>query len=221
VKRKRRGRADPDTPVEQRWNHNIHLHPLLLDALPDPCGSVLDVGCGDGVLTWELADRAAQVLAIDRDAASVERTRALVAGREHVEVREADVMIADLEPSSFDAVLSIAVLHHLGLQEGLVRLASLVRPGGTLAIVAFGKTRTGYDLAHDAVGTVVTRAVRRRYGGVWEVQAPIADWHDTYTEVLRAATVLLPGVRYRRHPMFRCSLVWTRPDDWSPPPAPR
>ena len=208
--------ADPDTPVGERWNHNIHLHPVLLDALPDPCGRVLDVGCGEGVLTWQLADRCASVLAVDVDEASVVATRALVAGRENVEVRQADVMTADLPAASFDAVLSVAVLHHLGLRPGLVRLASLVAPGGVLGIVGFGRTRSGYDLAHDVVGTVGTRLLRRRRK-IWEVQAPVADVHDSYTEVLRTATLLLPGVRYRRHPLFRCSLVWTRPDGWEPP----
>ena len=209
-------RADPDAPVEERWNSSIHLHPVLLDALPDPCGRVLDAGCGDGVLTWQLADRCASVVAVDLDGPSVERTRALVAGREHVEVRQGDVMTADLAPASFDAVLSVAVLHHLGTRPGLIRLASLVAPGGVLGVVGFGRTRSGYDLAHDVVGTVAARLLRRRRK-VWEVRAPVADVHDSYTEVLRTAALLLPGVRYRRHTLFRYTLVWTRPDGWEPP----
>lgn len=213
---RRRWHADPDTPPEQRWNHNIHLHPVLLDALPDPCGRALDVGCGEGLLTRQLADRASSVLAVDVDGPSVEATRALVAGREHVEVRRADVMTADLHPASFDAVLAVAVVHHLGLRDGLARLASLVAPGGTLGIVGLARTRSGYDLAHDVVGTVGTRILRRRRR-YWEIRAPMADVPETYTEVLRTATLLLPGVRYRRHPLFRYSLVWTRPDGWSPP----
>ncbi len=210
-RRPRSGRpwhAAPDTPVGERWNHNIHLHPVLLDALPDPCGRALDVGCGEGVLTWQLADRCSSVVAVDIDGASVAATRALVAGREHVEVRQADVMTAELPPASFDAVLSVAVLHHLGTRPGLARLASLVAPGGALGIVGLARTRSGYDLAHDVVGTVGTRLLRRRRR-VWEVQAPVADVHDSYTEVLRVATLLLPGVRYRRHPLFRYSLTWT------------
>ncbi len=218
--------AAPDTPVGQRWNHNIHLHPVLLGVLPDPCGRALDVGCGEGVLAWQLADRAASVLAIDVDEACVASTRDAVAGREDVEVRQADVMApwpelaaSGLEPAGFDAVLSVAVVHHLGLRPGLIRLASLVAPGGTLGIVGLARTRSGYDLAHDVVGTVGTRLLRRRRK-VWEVQAPVADVRDSYTQVLRAAALLLPEVRYRRHPLFRWSLVWTRPDGWEPPDGP-
>jgi len=211
------GPAGPTVPAVPGWNHDVHHHGVLLDALPDPCRRALDVGCGDGVLTAQLADRVASVLAVDVDAASVARTRQRVAGREHVEVRQADVLTADLEPASFDAVLAVASLHHLGLRPGLVRLASLVAPGGLLGIVGLARSRTGYDLAHDAVGAVRTRVERRRRGGLWEHQAPIAPHRETYTEVLRTATLLLPGVRYRRHPLFRYSLVWTRPEGWAPP----
>lgn len=213
-----RGFAAADTPFEERWNHNIALHPLVLASLPDPCTRVLDAGCGDGVLTRELADHAAHVVAVDLDADSVARTRELVAGRENVEVRRAELM-ADpaLEPASFDAVVSLATVHHLGLREGLARLASLVAPGGVLVVGGLAKSRSSYDLAFDAVGAVKTRVVRRRHGGVWDVRAPVADWKETYTQVLKVATLMLPGVRYRRHALFRYSLVWTRPDDWTPP----
>jgi 2-polyprenyl-3-methyl-5-hydroxy-6-metoxy-1,4-benzoquinol methylase len=153
---------------------------------------------------------------VDVDEPSVARTRALVAGRENVEVRHADLMAADLDPASFDAVVSIAVLHHLGLRSGLVRLASLVAPGGVLAIGGLARTRSGYDLAFDAAGSVLSR-IRRRRLGYWQLHAPIADPRETYTQVLRTATLLLPGVRYRRHPLFRYSLVWTRPEGWDPP----
>ncbi len=209
--------ADPDTPVDERWNHNIALHPLLLGAVPDPCPRALDAGCGDGVLTWQLADRAGQVVAVDLDEGAVDRTRDVVAGRENVEVRRLDLMDPDaLEEASFDAVLSIATLHHLDLRAGLTRLAALVAPGGVLAVGGLARSRSGYDLAFDATGFVSTRVNWVRRGGVWLVQAPIQDPKETYTQVLEQATMLLPGVRYRRHALFRYSLVWTRPSGWEP-----
>lgn len=208
----------PASETSTRWNHNIAVQQVLLDALPAEPGRVLDVGCGDGVLTEALAERCDEVVAIDVDADCVARTREAVRDDPSVTVVEGDLMAAELAPASFDAVLAVASLHHLELRPGLARLASLVAPGGLLGVVGLARTRTGWDLAHDAVGVVSSR-VRRRRHGMWEHGAPIARPAESYTEVLRTASLLLPGVRYRRHTLFRYTLLWTRPDDWSPPVA--
>jgi SAM-dependent methyltransferase len=50
------------------WNHNVHYQPVILRAVPAGCGAALEVGCGDGMLARRLAERCAEVTAIDRDA---------------------------------------------------------------------------------------------------------------------------------------------------------
>ena len=89
------------------------------------------------------------------------------------------------------------------------------RSGRDLGGDSFLRER-GSECGHDAVGVVASR-VRRRRHGIWEHGAPIVDPTETYTEILRVASLLLPGVRYRRHTLFRYSLLWTRPDGWDPP----
>lgn len=59
----------------ERWNHNIHYHGLLVDIVPAG-GRVLDVGCGEGMLTRELATRAFSVLGVDLDVPSIELAQA-------------------------------------------------------------------------------------------------------------------------------------------------
>lgn len=51
-----------------RWNHNIHYHRLILDAVPAGASSALDVGCGNGLLSTELHSRVSKVAGIDLDA---------------------------------------------------------------------------------------------------------------------------------------------------------
>jgi hypothetical protein len=34
--------------MRRRWNHNIHYHPVLLEAMPARRERALDVGCGEG-----------------------------------------------------------------------------------------------------------------------------------------------------------------------------
>ncbi len=38
------------TTDAERWNHNIHYHPIALPAVPYPARRALDVECGDGLL---------------------------------------------------------------------------------------------------------------------------------------------------------------------------
>ncbi|MGI8938349.1 MAG: class I SAM-dependent methyltransferase [Iamia sp.] len=192
------------------WNHNVQYYDRLLKALPDDCRRVLDVGCGDGLLTRALAERGLTVVALDPDPASVATTRAEVAGQARVEVVEGDVMDPDLDLGTFDAVLAVASLHHLPLDDGLRRLSALVAPGGLLGVVGLARSRSMWDVLHDAVGSVVSRVLRRRRG--WSnVSAATVDPDRSYSRVLRVATLLLPGCHYRRHLLFRYSLLWTRP----------
>ena len=68
-----------------------------------------------------------------------------------------------------------------------------------------------FDLPLDLVAVIANlgyRAVR----GYWQHPSPIV-WPPahTYREIRALAEDLLPGVRYRRHLLWRYSLTWTRP----------
>jgi 2-polyprenyl-3-methyl-5-hydroxy-6-metoxy-1,4-benzoquinol methylase len=192
------------------WNHNIHHHAVLLEALPTPCDRVLDVGCGEGLLTLELAGRARHVVGLDVDAPIVEVARRDAAAG-NIEYLVGDLLAADLEPASFDAVVSVAALHHMDAVPALERMGDLVRPGGVVAVVGLARSRRPADLLRDAAGVVASRVHRLRKG-LRDVTAPTV-WPPplSYAETRRVAEGVLPGVRYRRHVLFRYSLVWTKP----------
>ncbi|MHB8506675.1 MAG: methyltransferase domain-containing protein, partial [Acidimicrobiales bacterium] len=58
-----------------RWNHNVHYHPMILDAVPAGARRALDVGWGDGFLAQELRGRVPEVVAIDRHVPGIEQAR--------------------------------------------------------------------------------------------------------------------------------------------------
>jgi SAM-dependent methyltransferase len=194
------------------WNHNVHHHRVVLDAMPTPCRLALDVGCGDGHLTEALAGRAERVVGVDLDAPSLGRARARLQHVAGVELIEGDLLTYPFEPGSFDLVAGIAVVHHLDFDAALVRMRELLRPGGVLAVVGLARTRSLGDGVFDLAGAVSTRVhrgvLRKDYD---EVVAPVRDPTMSYGEVRARAAALLPGVRYRRHPLFRYSLVWISP----------
>lgn len=193
-----------------RWNHNIHYHPVILGALGAKRGRVLDVGCGEGILTRELLPLAGHVTAIDLDPPSVALARQATPGGE-IEYLAGDFLTHPFPPASFDAIVSVAALHHMDAGAALARMRRLLAPGGTLAIVGLARGRMPADLALDLVAAVVNLAHTTRKG-YWEHSAPTV-WPPpaTYADMRRIAARELPGVRYRRHLLWRYSLIWTKP----------
>jgi cyclopropane fatty-acyl-phospholipid synthase-like methyltransferase len=68
---------------------------------------VLEIGAGNGRLTWRYAERPASVLGVEPDEGRVRRAIAAKpnALRDRVDFRHADVRTADLPAARFDVVL--------------------------------------------------------------------------------------------------------------------
>jgi 2-polyprenyl-3-methyl-5-hydroxy-6-metoxy-1,4-benzoquinol methylase len=197
--------------MPDRWNHNIHYHRVVLAALPPGCEHALDAGCGEGLLTRELSGVARRVTGIDCDATTL-ALAARDAAAVNVEYVLGDFLTHPFEQGSFDAVVSVALLHHVDAVRGLERMKDLVRPGGTVALVGLARSRTPADFAVDLAGAVATRAhkLTKTY---WEHSAPkVWPPPESYAGMRRIAERVLPGVRYRRHLLWRYSLVWAKPD---------
>lgn len=202
-----------DDPVTREpWNHNLHYHPVILAAIPDPCERALDVGCGEGHLSRELRRRIPHVTAMDVDGATLGRARRHDDGI-GVEYVLGDILTHTLEPAGFDFVVSVAALHHMDTAAALGRMAELVRPGGVLAVVGLASSRHPVDLSLDLVAALIHRVLLRRRD--WrEVTAPTV-WPPatSYGDVRRIASRVIPGARYARRLLWRYALTWTRPTD--------
>jgi 2-polyprenyl-3-methyl-5-hydroxy-6-metoxy-1,4-benzoquinol methylase len=121
-----------------RWRTAQNSAAYLLPELR-PGQRLLDVGCGPGTLTADLARLVApgQVVGIDVAAAVLDEARdhAAAAGVGNVSFQAGDFRTADLAPASFDVVHAHQVLQHLRDPVGaLAAMARLVRPGGVVAV---------------------------------------------------------------------------------------
>lgn len=99
---------------------------------PRPGERILDIGCGDGVLTEKLVDTGCRVTAID---ASEDMVRA--AGARGIDARLMDATGLQFE-SEFDAVFSNAALHWIRPMEKVVAgVYRALKPGGRF-VAEFG-----------------------------------------------------------------------------------
>jgi ubiquinone/menaquinone biosynthesis C-methylase UbiE len=190
------------------WNHNVHYQPVILNAVPPGCGPAVDVGCGDGMLACRLAERCVEVTGIDRDPRMIALARARAV--EHVHFIQADFLAHSLQAASYDFVCANTSLHHMDFTAALTELARILRPGGRLAVIGLAADRSIADYLAAAPGVpadLFYRAIYRKGGS----GAPIMDPDMSWGEVRAQAARLLPGVRYRRHLLWRYSLRWRKP----------
>ncbi|WP_458689979.1 class I SAM-dependent methyltransferase [Nocardia tengchongensis] len=197
-------------PDAERWNHNIEYHPLLANAVAG-AGDVLDVGCGEGMLARRIRLGGAAVTGIDPDIKSIELAREQSPDGDITYLR-ADFLDHPFAPQSFDGIVSIAALHHMDTVEALTRMRDLLRPGGTLAVVGMARNDFPADLPWEAAA-LLTSIKDRLFRAQWAHPSPVV-WPppNTYAEARRTAEQIMPGIRYRRHVLWRFSLVWTKPD---------
>ena len=102
-----------------------------------PGAAVLEIGCGTGQFTRQLAGRALEVTAIDIGAAMVRAARRIVTD---AAVRFQACSFEDFAGSGpFDLIVSATAFHWIDPGVGLAKAARLLRPGGWLALLSTGE----------------------------------------------------------------------------------
>ncbi|MCO1656516.1 class I SAM-dependent methyltransferase [Pseudonocardia humida] len=119
-----------------------HLPALLAAAAVEPGAAVLDVGCGAGRATFELAGLAAggSVTGVDLSARllDVARARAAAAGVGHVRFERADVQVTDLGTDRYDRIVSRnGVMFFDDPVAAFTNLARALRPDGLMALAVW------------------------------------------------------------------------------------
>ncbi|MDH5639007.1 MAG: class I SAM-dependent methyltransferase, partial [Nitrospinota bacterium] len=101
-----------------------------------PFARVLEIGCGEGLLTQRLAPMAKAMLAGDISDLAVTRARERFADLGNVRVERMDILVDEFQ-ESFDLVAASEVLYYLErdqLPEAVEKVKSLVKPGGALLL---------------------------------------------------------------------------------------
>jgi 2-polyprenyl-3-methyl-5-hydroxy-6-metoxy-1,4-benzoquinol methylase len=123
-----------------------------------PLGRVLHVGCGEGDHDAAIKRRCQALVACDLNAEDIAHARALHGDAPGLEFRVEDATALGEADGSFDAVICMEVIEHVGEPRRLLtEIARVLRPGGrailTCPSVRFPVTYDPLNFALAAVGT--------------------------------------------------------------------
>jgi len=118
----------------ERYDRFRPMYPdAVIDELlgPDPAGlEVLDVGCGTGIASRQMARRGAKVLGVE-----VAPRMAAIARTHGIDVEISAFEDWDAAGRTFDRVVSAQAWHWLDLPPATSKAASLLRPDGRLCLI--------------------------------------------------------------------------------------
>ncbi len=145
-------------------------------------GAVVDVGCGTGLNALHVAASGHEVVGIDGARAAIEkaseRTRSLAPRGGSVSFVAGDAFELGRLGRTFDTALDIGLFHCLQPAERpqyAASLATVVRPGGVLRLVAWSdRNPLGYGPER-----ISRRAIHGTFQGVWRVESIVDEVLDS------------------------------------------
>lgn len=198
--------------IAQRWEKDSYRYVQMIprELMSGAARVGLDAGCGSGADLVRIAAGGAQLIGCDLSD-GVEVAAQATAPLPNVLVVQADLQRLPFRPDTFDFIYSFGVLHHLpDPQEGMRRLAALLKPGGSLVTYLYedfsDRSRVERAILN---GLRVVRAMTSRlplpwlFAGCWLLTPLVWLTCCLPARVLRAAWPQLVG----RLP-FRHTLRW-------------
>ncbi|NYF99089.1 methyltransferase domain-containing protein [Janibacter cremeus] len=161
-----------------------------------PRTRLLDVGCGPGSITLDLAERVGEAVGVDGSAAVIERARSAAGtkgdGRTVFEV--ADALALPFADDSFDVTHAHQVLQHVGDPVAVLReMARVTRPGGLVAVRDADYEAMTWAPAHPGLTRWLDlyRAAARGAGGEPDAGRHLLRWcHEAGLADVRAGASL-------------------------------
>jgi 2-polyprenyl-3-methyl-5-hydroxy-6-metoxy-1,4-benzoquinol methylase len=145
---------------------------FILNELKDhvqPGAAILDIGCGNGIISRNLALNGYNVSGIDVSTTTIENAKKLSAGISNVSfmVKSAEELLAD--GTKYDAIICSEVLEHLHKPENLVQtLKDILTPNGLLIV-----TVPNGNGPRELFVTKPVQALRRKNNFAWKILSGI------------------------------------------------
>jgi SAM-dependent methyltransferase len=195
-----------DLPREGPGDNASTLKALSCMADLPPRPAILDIGCGPGAQTLELAKHTeGHITAIDTHQPFLDRlSRNAAAGRlsNRITTVNMSMFTLDLPPHSFDAIWSEGAIYIMGFEPGLRACRSLLKPHGYVAVTEISWLRPDppaeahafWAENYSGMGNVRENLDHVRAAGYREVAhfvLPTSSWWDNYYTPQEARIAML------------------------------
>ncbi len=179
----------------------------LCRGLPE-APAVLDLGCGTGGQTFQLAELVpGPILAVDKHGPSIERLQRAIIQKglsRRISALTGDMADLHLPPGSFDLIWSEGALYSIGLKKALKVCHALLRPGGFLAFTDAvwrkenppPEVKAGFDLDYPDMGWLDDDAAAikdSRFQLVGHFTLPDQAWWDDFYTPMETRIAELRG----------------------------
>jgi len=180
---------------------------------------MLEIGCGTGAFSRLLAKRAGQVIAIDLSPKMIEIFQQQSGQCTNIDFQIADILSWEFPVEQFDAIVSIATVHHLPLENLLPRLKAALKPGGKLVILDLLEHESIQDKLSDFIAVPLNwgfQMLKNRHINHSPEAAEAMREHlrtDKYLTLSQARqmyTRAFKGAKIRKHLFWRYSIVWKK-----------
>jgi len=205
---------------QEGWDHNNYYHHFLLNQLPSQRQTALDIGCGTGELSRLLSKRFERVIASDLSPNMIEIAKQRSRQSSNIDFQVADILQWEPVAEQFDAIVSIATLHHVPVERLLPKLKAALKPGGRLIILDLLEHESWREQLSDFVAVPLNWIFQTLKNSHIQ-QSPEAaaamrehlrtDEYLTLSQVRRIYTSSLTRAKVRKHLFWRYSVVWEKP----------
>jgi 2-polyprenyl-3-methyl-5-hydroxy-6-metoxy-1,4-benzoquinol methylase len=104
-------------------------------ALKNKPETVLDFGCGSGVLSYSLAEICSNVVALDIETGPLNLIKEKIAFPSNIEFLDKDLKEVKFQSGKFDLIIALDVLEHVdNLNSYIEEFSRILSPGGTILV---------------------------------------------------------------------------------------
>lgn len=175
-----------ENPVRVAMTQAV-VEAIVREVQPTPAMTLLDYGCGTGLISAWLAPHVGRVTAADSSEGMLASLRQKIEQNGLATIRAVRLDLEDepLPAERYDLIVTNMVMHHVADAQRLLKtFHTLLRPGGALCVADLD-TEPGLFHSDAAADTVHHHGFDRQEFSSWLVQAGFRQVRDTTAHTIR------------------------------------